>query len=237
MKMTIKVARAGCIAALLVFPMLGLDALAQSASDGYTGSGAGDIAKNPFGLCWHTGQWSEAKAIADCDPDFVPKQAPRRVEAPVPVAAPAVIPAPAPEPKAFVAAPVAPPPAALQTAARRTESITLGADTSFDLGKSDLKAEGVKKLDDLAVKLKTIQFEKVLITGHTDSIGGDLPNQKLSLKRAQAVKAYLVARGVEAKKVQTAGLGKKKPIADNKTGLGRAKNRRVEVEIRGNRML
>jgi len=229
------IARAGCIAAILLLPTFGLDAQAQSLSDGYAGSGAGEITKSPFGLCWRTGQWSETKAVAECDPDLMPKPAPRRAEAPA--AQPALVPAPAPAPMPIVAAPVAPPAAALQVAARRTESITLGADTSFDLGKADLKTDGLKKLDDLAVKLKTIQFDKVLIVGHTDSIGGDVPNQKLSLKRAQAVKAYLVARGIDAKRVQTAGLGKKKPIADNKTGQGRAKNRRVEVEIRGTRTL
>ena len=234
--MTITNARLGCLAAIALSFALGTSAHAQKTADGYTGSGAGELMKSPFGLCWRTGQWTEAKAIAECDPDLVPK-APRKAEVYVPVATPAVVPAVVPTPK--VEAPiVAPAPAPAPTPiARRTESITLGADTSFDLGKADLKPEGLRRLDDLAVKLKTIQFDKVLVTGHTDNIGGDVPNKRLSLKRAQAVKAYLVKQGIDAKKVQTAGMGKTKPVADNKTGAGRAKNRRVEVEIRGTRTI
>ena len=77
--------------------------------------------------------------------------------------------------------------------------------------------------------------EVIVAVGHTDWIGTDKYNQKLSERRANAVKAYLVSKGVPAEKIFTEGKGKKQPIASNKTREGRAKNRRVEVEVVANR--
>jgi OOP family OmpA-OmpF porin len=122
--------------------------------------------------------------------------------------APAPVPPPPP-------APVPPPPAPV-----KAEKITYAADAFFDFDKSVLKPEGKAKLDDVAV-------------GHTDSIGSDAYNQKLSLRRAEAVKAYLVSKGIEANRVYTEGKGEKQPVADNKTAAGRAQNRRVEIEVVG----
>ena len=113
--------------------------------------------------------------------------------------------------------------------------MTYAADTFFDFDKSVLKAEGRAKLEDLVDKVKGINLEVIIAVGHTDSVGEDAYNQRLSVKRAEAVKAFLVSKGIEKNRVYTEGKGEKQPIADNKTSEGRAKNRRVEIEVVGTR--
>ena len=139
--------------------------------------------------------------------------------------------APPPAPAAAVAGTAffpAPPPAA-------ATKVTYAADAFFDFDKSVLKAEGKAKLDDLVGKVKGINLEVIIAVGHTDSVGSDAYNQKLSVKRSDAVKAYLVTKGIEKNRVYTEGKGEKQPVADNKTSAGRSKNRRVEIEVVGTR--
>ena len=152
-------------------------------------------------------------AAAEAAP--APKAAePAPAPAPAPVAAPAPAPAPAP---------------AIAT------KVTYAADAFFDFDKAVLKPEGKAKLDDLVSKVKAISLEVIIAVGHTDSVGSDTYNQKLSVKRAEAVKAYLVSKGIEKNRVYTEGKGEKQPVADNKTKEGQAKNRRVEIEVVGTR--
>ena len=113
--------------------------------------------------------------------------------------------------------------------------MTYAADAFFDFDKSVLKPEGKAKLDDLVGKVKDINLEVIIAVGHTDSVGGDAYNQALSVRRSEAVKAYLTSKGVEKNRVYTEGKGEKQPVADNKTSEGRAKNRRVEIEVVGTR--
>ena len=167
-------------------------------------------------LCWRNGFWTPATAAPGCDGAIVPV-----APAAAPAAPAAVAPAPAPAP-----APVAPPAAT---------KVTYAADAFFDFDKSVLKPEGKAKLDDLVGKIKDINLEVIIAVGHTDSIGSDSYNQKLSVRRSEAVKAYLVTKGIEKNRVYTEGKGEKQPVADNKTGEGRAKNRRVEIEVVGTR--
>ncbi|HYF60604.1 MAG TPA: OmpA family protein, partial [Burkholderiaceae bacterium] len=130
-------------------------------------------------------------------------------------------------------APPAPPPPAPPKPT--SEKVTFAADTFFDFDRAVLKPEGKAKLDDLVGKIKAITLEVIIAVGHTDSVGSDAYNQKLSLRRAEAVKAYMVSRGIEANRVYTEGKGEKQPVADNKSTEGRAKNRRVEIEVVGTR--
>ena len=171
-------------------------------------------------LCWRDSNWTPATAAAGCDGAIA---APKAAPAPAPKAA-----APAPAPKAAPAARPAPAPAA-------ATNVTYAADTFFDFDKSVLKADGKAKLDDLAGKVKAINLEVIIAVGHTDSVGSDAYNQKLSVKRADAVKAYLITKGIEKNRVYTEGKGEKQPVADNKTSAGRSKNRRVEIEVVGTR--
>ena len=116
-----------------------------------------------------------------------------------------------------------------------TGKITYAADAFFDFDKSVLKPAGKATLDDLAAKIQAINVETIISTGHTDSIGTDAYNQALSLRRANAVKAYLVSKGIAADRIVVEGKGEKQPVASNATKEGRAKNRRVEIEVVGSR--
>ena len=176
-------------------------------------------------LCWRDAFWTPATAAAGCDGAIVAAKAapaPAAAEAPAAPAATAAAPAAAPAP--------APAPAPVAAA-----KVTYAADAFFDFDKAVLKAEGKAKLDDLVGKVKDINLEVIIAVGHTDSVGSDAYNQKLSVKRSEAVKAYLVSKGIEKNRVYTEGKGEKQPVADNKTADGRAKNRRVEIEVVGTR--
>jgi OOP family OmpA-OmpF porin len=184
---------------------------------------SGEVWKNASGQCWRNASWTPATVAAGCDGAIAP--APAAAPAPAPAPEPKAAPAPAPAPKA--AAPAQPPAAA--------SKVTYAADAFFDFDKSVLKPEGKAKLDDLVSKIKAINLEVIIAVGHTDSVGTDAYNQKLSVRRSEAVKAYLVSKGVEKNRVYTEGKGEKQPVADNKTAQGRAKNRRVEIEVVGTR--
>ena len=132
-------------------------------------------------------------------------------------------------------APVAAPAPKAAAPVAAASKVTYAADAFFDFNKSVVKPAGKAKLDDLVAKVKGINLEVIIAVGHTDSIGSDAYNQKLSVRRAEAVKAYLVSKGIEKNRIYTEGKGEKQPVADNKTKEGRAKNRRVEIEVVGTR--
>jgi OOP family OmpA-OmpF porin len=182
------------------------------------------------GLCWRDASWTPATASKGCDGAIAaPAAMAPKAAAPVAAAPAAMAPkaaAPAAAPASRPAAPPAPPAAV---------KVTYAADAFFDTNKSVVKADGKAKLDDLASKVKGINLEVIIAVGHTDSDGADAANQKLSVSRAEAVKAYLVSKGIEKNRVYTEGKGEKQPVADNKTNEGKAKNRRVEIEVVGTR--
>jgi OOP family OmpA-OmpF porin len=216
------------VAMLLASAALATAAGAQTV-DNWRDSG-GTVWKNGTNeLCWRNANWTPATAGAGCDGAIVAPKA-----APAAAPAPAARPAPAPAPKAATPAQAAKPAAPKPPPAAATK-VTFAADAFFDFDKSVLKAEGKAKLDDLVGKVKGINLEVIIAVGHTDSVGSDAYNQKLSVKRAEAVKAYLVTKGIEKNRVYTEGKGEKQAVADNKTAAGRAKNRRVEIEVVGTR--
>ena len=183
------------------------------------------VAKSGFGLCWRTGYWSPAAASTAmagefpvgcaCDKDIVPAD-----KCTVKAAAAA----PAPKPTA--------------------DKVKLSADALFDFDKAVLKAEGKAKLDQLAAQAKSLKLEVILAVGHTDRLGSNAYNQRLSERRAAAVKTYLVSKGVDANRVYTEGKGETQPVTGNKCDKvgGRAAqisclqpDRRVEVEVIGSK--
>jgi len=178
------------------------------------------VALSGFGLCWRTGYWTPAAAAKDpagcqCDKDLLPKEV---CEPPKPAAPVAAMPKPA------------------------AEKITVAADALFDFNKATLRPAGKAKLDELVSKAAAIKLEVILVVGHTDRIGSDSYNQKLSEKRAAAVKEYLVAKGIEANRVYTEGKGEKQPVTGDKCkGNAPTKalieclqpDRRADIEIIG----
>lgn len=162
-------------------------------------------------LCWRDAFWTPATANAKCDGALV-------AQAPTP-----------PAPAAAAAAP-----------ALTSQKVTYQADSLFDFDKAVLKPAGKEKLNDLASKIEGMNVEVVVATGYTDKIGSDKYNDRLSLRRAQAVKAYLVSKGVPANKIYTEGKGKRNPVKTDCFQKNRkaliaclAPNRRVEVEVVG----
>ena len=113
------------------------------------------------------------------------------------------------------------------------QAVVIQADALFDFDKSVVRPDGKKSIDEAIAKLKGVDIEMVIATGHTDSIGTDAYNQKLSERRAAAVKDYLVSKGMPAAKITTIGKGESQPVATNKTAEGRQKNRRVDIEFKG----
>jgi OOP family OmpA-OmpF porin len=200
------------LVALVAFSALAGMASAQAIDNWRNANG--DVWKNASGDCWRNASWTPATAAPGCGPAPAPAPvAPKAVEAP-----PAPKPAPAPAPQTPAAS-----------------KVTYAADAFFDFDKATLKPAGKAKLDDLVGKVKGINLEVIIAVGHTDSVGSDAYNQKLSVKRAESVKAYLVSKGIEKNRIYTEGKGEKQPVADNKTNEGRAKNRRVEIEVVGTR--
>jgi OOP family OmpA-OmpF porin len=182
-------------------------------------AGADAVWKSGTGLCWRAGYWTPAMAIAECDPDLVPRPAPK----------PAPAPAPKPAPKP-AAKPAAPKPQVL--------TVVLQADETFDSNKSVIKPAARARLDDVVAKLRAFKAIKVVnVQGHTDRLGSAQYNQKLSERRAEAVKAYLASKGIDAGKIETFGFGKTLSVKNcpddkNRKALNEclAPNRRAVIE-------
>jgi OOP family OmpA-OmpF porin len=211
--------------------MLALFAVTATAQDasttGYLTDQRGQVVKSAFNLCWRTGYWTPAMAIAECDPDLVKKPEPPKPAPPPPPPPPKRVEPPKP-------APVAPPaPKPLNVTASvlwDTNGVKLS-----DTAKATIDREVLAKLAGFA----TIRI--VLVSGHTDRLGSQQANQALSEKRAKAVEAYLFSKGVSISNIQTAGFGKTVPVkfgCDDKLPHKKlveclAPNRRVVIEVSG----
>lgn len=184
------------------------------------------VATSGTGLCWRTGYWTPSAAANDpagceCDKDLLPAEKCSKTAA-----------------KSSTAASSGVKPSG--------DKITLAADALFDFDKAVLRPEGKAKLDEVLTKAKELKLEVILAVGHTDRIGKDSYNQKLSEKRAAAVKEYLVGKGIEANRVYTEGKGETQPVTGDKcknmgAESGRNKklvdclqpDRRVDIEVIG----
>jgi OOP family OmpA-OmpF porin len=166
----------------------------------------GDVDHLSLSLVYKLGRPAARTVISETRPVVVPQEAPRVV---------AETPAPQPQPV--------------------SEKVSFAAEALFDFDKAIVKPDGQRALDDLMAKLQGMNTEVMIAVGHTDPIGSNAYNDKLSLRRADAVKAYLVSKGLDPARLYTEGKGESQPIADNATAEGRAKNRRVTIEVVGTR--
>lgn len=166
---------------------------------GYLIDSRGTPVRNNYNQCWRTGYWTPAMATAECDPDLVKKPEPKKVE--------------------YVPAPVVPAAPVVAGPEKPAVKAEFKAETLFDFDKAIVRPEGKKVLDDKVVEgMKAHpEVELLLVTGHTDRIGTTQYNQKLSERRAAAVKAYLVSKGIAADRVKTVGKGESEPNPEANT--------------------
>ena len=199
---------------------------------GYVNDTRGNIPMSAFGLCWHSGFGPAPISTAECDPNFRPAVQPvaERVE-----------PAPAAKPVAVAVATPAAPPAPVPVA----QKVTIDADTLFDFDKAVLRPAGRATLDGFIAKVKDMNPETITAVGHTDRLGSERYNQRLSEQRVEAVKAYMVSKGIAPDRMHTEAKGESQPVtkADECVGGKSPRvitclqpDRRVEIEAVGTRI-
>ncbi len=215
--------RVTLLAALLAGQAM-LAGAAGAQENGYAVASDGMNWKSFHGQCWRTGYWTPALATEACDPDLMPKAA-------APVVAPRVAEAaPAPAPKPVF------------------ERATFSVDVLFEFDKAVLKEEGQKQLDTLADQIRNVALDVVVGVGHADRIGHPDYNQKLSERRANAIKDYLMTKGIPANRLYAEGKGELQPVTGDKCrNMGKENkynlklinclqpDRRVEIEVVGTR--
>lgn len=198
-----------------------------NALPGYLTDTSTQVVKNNYGECWHTGSWTPAMAIAECDPDLI-----KTADAPAPKLAeatpePVPVPTPSPEPQRLA-----------------PQKVSFSADALFAFDKAVLKPEGKTELDNFAQNLSGVSYESIHITGHTDRFGSNKYNQKLSEQRANAVRDYLVSKDIAADRMVVEGMGETQPTTKpgDCTGPKSKKviaclqpDRRVEIEVTGSK--
>lgn len=233
---------------MLVFPALASAADTTIPNDrnrGYVLDQRTNVVRSGSGGCVRTGEWTPALAAAaaacrDCSPELCPVRAAATPTPPVAAAPPEPMPAPA------AAAP------------REPQRLSFAADTLFDFDKADLKPEGKALLDALARDISTMNYQSIAITGHADRIGNAGYNLKLSERRANAVREYLLSKtmqgdstvagftggaAIDPGKITARGAGEENPVtkSDECTGSRATRqlieclqpDRRVEVEVQG----
>jgi len=221
--------RIAIAAALTVLSGTALAQTTQSLDSGYVQDSSRKFTTGAFGQCVRTGYWNQALAADPCDATARASAQPAAVAQAAPVAqaqaAPIVV----------VPRPV-------------LEKVTLSSDVLFEFGKAALRPEGKQKLDELAGRIGNANVEEVVAIGHADRIASETYNQKLSEERANAVKVYLVDKGVSPQLVKAEGKGESDPVTAGscqKMGPERASNkklvnclqpdRRVDIEVFGTR--
>lgn len=212
-------------AVLILVPALAVAQGVDSRNQGYlVDTNGNNITMSGTNLCWRDSDWTPARAVEPCDPVNKPVAA---APAAKPVAVAAVAPAPDP---------VKPLP----------QKISFSGDALFAFDKSELKPEGRAMLDGLAGQLDGATYDNIIATGHTDRFGSNAYNQKLSERRAHAVKDYLIGKNVQAGRIDAQGMGETRPVTrvGDCRGAKSARvvaclqpDRRVDIEMKGSKIV
>lgn len=206
-------------AATTLLPMAAMAQTQDTKNQGYLQDSASGFVTSGTGLCWHTSEWTPARGMAPCDASL-------QNAAVAPVIVVAALPAPAP------VAPV-------------SQKISFSGDALFGFDKSVLSPDGQVMLDGLVQQTQGASYDTIVATGHTDRLGSSAYNQKLSERRAQAVKDYLVSKKIQANRIDAQGKGETQPVTKlgDCRGAKTAKliaclqpDRRVDIEMTGNKM-
>lgn len=207
--------------ALMLVPALAVAQGTDTKNQGYlVDTNGNNVTMSGTNLCWRDSDWTPARSVEPCDPVNKPVAAAPAVK---PVAVAAVAPAPDP---------VKPLP----------QKISFSGDALFAFDKAVLKPEGKVMLDDLASQLDGATYDNIIATGHTDRFGSNAYNQKLSERRAHAVKDYLVSKNVQAGRIDAEGRGETQPVTKSGDCRGAKSarvvaclqpDRRVDIEMKG----
>jgi OOP family OmpA-OmpF porin len=206
---------------LTIAPMMTM--AAEKSSSEWVSTAANKTWKDSSGECWRSSSWTPANATEECDPQYF-----KKAEV-----------APAPVVVAAAPAPVVVAPAPVQTRTV-TKKVSFSAEDLFAFDKSELKPEGKEKLDQLAKDMRSTDNESIIATGHTDRIGNKKYNQKLSERRANTVRDYLIAGGISGDQIRAEGRGETDPVTKSGDCKGPVSkklkaclqaDRRVDVEV------
>lgn len=208
----------GVCVAVVASMLPGVAAATVGPTPGYLVNAEGRVVVSASGFCVRTGQWTPALAIEQCDPELARRNGVRLQSRAAPrTVSPGTAAAPAPQ------------------------LVSYSVEALFDFDQSDLSSEGRRILDQLAQKIATTDFDVIVATGHADRLGSQQYNDELSRRRSEAVKSYLVARGVPPGRIQTRAVGELAPETRPEDCVGARselidclqRDRRVEVEATG----
>ena len=208
---------------LVLLTSLGASAAFAHSGDpvvpGYWQDSNRHIVKDNYGECWRTGYWTPSMATEECDSGLLKKKEIVKVAE-----------------KTVPAQPLVPPDQGPDKPALR---VTIQAETLFAFDKAVLRPEGKKTLDDEVIaKMKEHpEVEVILVSGYTDRIGSNKYNQKLSERRANAVKSYIVNQGLDSNRVETVGKGEADPVVacDDVKGPENHRNKKLVACLQPNR--
>lgn len=211
---------------ILTAGMSGVTISVQAGTGNYLSDGSGNVVRDGSGRCITVARgrdYPECRPVVVAAPIVKPKPVMVAVIKPIPLPVVKPMPKPKPKPKPIV----------------RVLTLNESGGSNFAFDSASLTPSAQNRLNTFSneVMASNVAPTRITVTGHTDSIGSESYNQKLSVKRAQSVANYLGSKGFDVAKMSIGGKGELQPVASNSTKSGRAKNRRVEVNVTGTKRI